>query len=199
MGMEIFSIEIGGWMMDSQNSLSKRSCLLPKTGYLLSKSDGLLSNPSFNEASLELITFGPPSAILTVRVQHIIPFQASTLCNTIVIEEACRDTRMEVKKMDVAQVKIYLKDPSKAILDAKNHEFTQFEMQDGLDALYNQLKLKQKGPFSGIGSLLTNIYQWDALKLITSQDYLDSRINPFIEKMNAELQWTLKQYDDFMD
>lgn len=100
--------------------------------------------------------------------------------------------------MDTLKVKMYLKDSSKAILDAKSFKFTESEMQDGLDALYNQLKPKQRGVVSGIGSFLTNIYQWDALKLISSQDYLDSKMKPFITKMNTELHWNLKSYDDFM-
>lgn len=100
--------------------------------------------------------------------------------------------------MDTKKLKMYLKDPSKAILDAKNFELTETEVQNSLDALYDQLTPKPKGTLSGIGSFLTNIYQWDAYKITCSQDYLDSRVKPFIKKMNKELHWNLKQYDDFI-
>lgn len=95
--------------------------------------------------------------------------------------------------IDSNAIRKYLKDLSKAILDARNALYTEEEMQSGIDALYKELQPEYKGKF-----FLVNSYWDDAAKMMTAQCYIDGIIKPAIKKLNNELNWNLKIKDDLI-
>jgi hypothetical protein len=97
--------------------------------------------------------------------------------------------REDIMIMDVTTTKMYLKNSSKAILDAKNSLYTESELQLGINLIYNELELKQKGT-----KLSVHAFGGEAAQYITAQYYLDSIVKPTLEKLNQILGWKLKSY-----
>jgi len=93
--------------------------------------------------------------------------------------------------MDVTTTKMYLENPSKAILEAKSSLYTESELQFGIDRIYNELELKQKGT-----KLSVHAFGGEAAQYITAQYYLHTIVKPTLEKLNQILGWKLKAYKD---
>ncbi|WP_100488357.1 hypothetical protein [Sporolactobacillus pectinivorans] len=93
-------------------------------------------------------------------------------------------------------VKLYLEDPSKAILDAENGLCSESEVQLIIDDVYKHLDPSYKE----LGSFQKLIFGWSmsAPKMLMSQNYLDEVLKPFIKKVNSELNWQLRAPADFM-
>lgn len=91
---------------------------------------------------------------------------------------------------------MFLDDPSKAILFAKNGVYSESDVQDMIDEVYKHLdpSYKKLGPYQKL------IFGWymNAPKMLMSQNYLDEVIKPFVRKVNAELNWQLRVPEDFM-
>lgn len=95
--------------------------------------------------------------------------------------------------IDSNAAKKYLKNTSKAILDARNALYTEEEMQSGIDALYNELQPEFKGKF-----FLVNSYWDESAKRMTAQCYIEGIIKPAIKQLNKKLNWDLKIKGDIM-
>lgn len=96
-------------------------------------------------------------------------------------------------KIDIETAKKYLRNPKQAIADAKNSVFTEIELQSAIDEVYEDNKPKLTGRF-----LLQRSNYADAPKMVTSQNYLDEVMKPFIKKVNNELNWKIRMVEDIM-
>lgn len=98
--------------------------------------------------------------------------------------------------IDPNAAKMYLRDPSKAILDIRKGLYTESDIQLLIDEVYKELD-----PSYNKMSIYFKMFSgWylNAPKIVVSQNYLDEVIKPFINKVNTELNWNLRTPVDFM-
>ncbi|AOZ78243.1 hypothetical protein [Clostridium pasteurianum] len=96
-------------------------------------------------------------------------------------------------KIDIETAKKYLKNSKQAILDAKNSVFTEMELQSAIDEIIQDITPELKGKIYILRSTW-----FDVGNVVTSQNYLDEVIKPFVRKINKELNWRIGIPADIM-
>lgn len=97
-------------------------------------------------------------------------------------------------KIGIETAKKYLSNPKKAIVDAQNERFSQIELQDAIDEI-----IKDITPVLNGKAYLLNSTWFDVGTVMSSQNYLDENIKPFVKEINKKLNWQINIPTDIMD